>query len=131
MSCRRSTVGLAMAWVVLRLVLLESPLQSPGQDFGILFIPLCVVGTDVFRDIVELGDNGQPSMVFGTVHTLLFIVWHFETASTPHKRERNILAPFMSMYALRLLHWRRSRRRRRKKKKRRIKKKKSLSQFLS
>ena len=40
--------GLVMPWFelcVLRLVFLDSSLQSPGQEkhFGILFIPLCVV----------------------------------------------------------------------------------------
>ena len=39
-------------------------------------------------------------MVFGSVNTLLFIAWHFETASTPHKKERYILVLFLSMYAL-------------------------------
>ena len=34
-------------------------------------------------------------MVFGFVHTLLFVAWHFETASTTHKRERNIWYPCM------------------------------------
>ena len=35
-------------------------------------------------------------MVF--VNTLLFITWHFETTSTPRKRERKILVPFLFMY---------------------------------
>ena len=44
----RSAVGSAMAWFesyVLRLVFLDSSLDSPGQEkhFGILFIPLHVV----------------------------------------------------------------------------------------
>ena len=29
-------------------------------------------------------------MVFGSVNTLLFIAWHFDTTSAPRKRERNI-----------------------------------------
>ena len=33
-------------------------------------------------------------MVFGSVNTLLFIAWHFETTSTPRNRERNILVLF-------------------------------------
>ena len=33
-------------------------------------------------------------MDFGCVHSLMFTAWHFETASTPRKRERNILVPF-------------------------------------
>ena len=37
-------------------------------------------------------------MVFGSVHSLMFIAWHFETASTPREREKNILVPFLSMY---------------------------------
>ena len=28
-------------------------------------------------------------MVFGSVYSLMFIAWHFETASTPRKRERH------------------------------------------
>ena len=28
----------------------------------------------------------------------MFIAWHFETASTPGKKEGNILVPFLSMY---------------------------------
>ena len=28
-------------------------------------------------------------MVYGSADTLLFIAWHFETASTPHKREKH------------------------------------------
>ena len=27
-------------------------------------------------------------MVFGSVNAIMFIAWHFETASTTHKRER-------------------------------------------
>ena len=42
------SVGLVLAWIkscVLRLVFLDSSLQSPGQEkhFGILFIPLHVI----------------------------------------------------------------------------------------
>ena len=33
-------------------------------------------------------------MVFGSVPTLLFIAWHFDTASIPRKKERNIWVPF-------------------------------------
>ena len=43
----------------------------------------------------------------------VFIAWHFETTIAPRKRERNILVPFPSMYALwfsSLPHWRRRRR---------------------
>ena len=39
-------------------------------------------------------------MVFGSVNTLLFIAWNFETTSVPRKRERNIWVPFLSTYAL-------------------------------
>ena len=44
--------GLVLAWFesyVLRLVFLDSSLQSPGQEkhFGILFIPLCVVVREI------------------------------------------------------------------------------------
>ena len=39
-------------------------------------------------------DNGRPSMVIGSVHSLMFIAWHFETAYPPHKRESKILVPF-------------------------------------
>ena len=44
--------GLVLAWFeshVLRLVLLDSSLQSPGQerDFGILFIPLRVIDREI------------------------------------------------------------------------------------
>ena len=47
-----SEVGSAMAWSwlgVLRLVFLDSSLQSPGQEkhFGILFIPLRVVVREI------------------------------------------------------------------------------------
>ena len=28
-------------------------------------------------------------MVFGSVHSLMFVAWHFETASTPRKREKH------------------------------------------
>ena len=58
--------GLVLAWFesyVLRLVFLDSSLQSPGQEkhFGILFIPLHVVVREyVCRD--DNGGNGQPSM---------------------------------------------------------------------
>ena len=58
--------GLVLAWFesyVLRLVFLDSSLQSPGQEkhFGILFIPLRVVVREyVCRD--DNGGNGQPSM---------------------------------------------------------------------
>ena len=98
--------GLVLAWFesyVLRLVFLDSSLQSPGQEkhLGILFIS--------FRDVVReysclytLGgrDNGRPSTVFGSVHNLMFIAWHFKRASILRKRERNIWVPFLSMYAL-------------------------------
>ena len=45
-------VGSAMAWSwlgLLRLVFLDSSLQSPGQekDFGILFIPLRVIVPEI------------------------------------------------------------------------------------
>ena len=33
-------------------------------------------------------------MVFGSVNTLLFIAWHFETTSAPRKRERNHVVTF-------------------------------------
>ena len=92
--------GLVLAWFesyVLRLVFLDSSLQSPGKEkhFGILFIPLHVVVREyVCRD--DNSGNGQPSM-----HGFrLFIAWHFETTTAPHKRERNILVPFLSMHAL-------------------------------
>ena len=44
--------GLVLAWFesyVLRLVFLDSSLQSPGQEkhFGIIFIPLCVVVSEI------------------------------------------------------------------------------------
>ena len=40
-------------------------------------------------------DNGDLlSKVFGFVHILLFITWHFETASFTRKGERNILVHF-------------------------------------
>ena len=39
----------------------------------------------------------QACMVFDF---FLFIAWHFETTIAPRKRERNILVPFPSMYAL-------------------------------
>ena len=51
-----------MAWswacfksYVLRLVFLDSSLESPGQEkhFGILFIPLCVVVRDEIQLSVE------------------------------------------------------------------------------
>ena len=86
--------GLVLAWFesyVLRLVFLDSSLQSPGQEkhLGILFIS--------FRDVVReysclytLGgrDNGRPSTVFSSVHNLMFIAWHFKRASILRKRER-------------------------------------------
>ena len=40
----------------------------------------------------------QACMVFDFF--CLFIAWHFETTIAPRKRERNILVPFPSMYAL-------------------------------
>ena len=50
-------------------------------------------------------------MVFGSVNTLLFIAWNFETTSAPRKRERNIWVPFLSPYGSRVsLIWRRRRR---------------------
>ena len=69
--------GLVLAWFesyVLRLVFLDSSLQSPEQEkhFGILFIPLRVV----VREYVCRDDNGQPSMhcfrLFFFVHHLAF-----------------------------------------------------------
>ena len=59
--CCRSAVGLAMAWFelcVLRLVFLDSSLQSPGQveHFGMLFIPLCVVVCEIQLSVQR--DNG-------------------------------------------------------------------------
>ena len=42
----------------------------------------------------------------------MFIAWHFETASTPRKRERNILVPILSIctfWFCSYLHWRRRR----------------------
>ena len=83
---------------MLRLVFLDSSLQSPGQekDFGILFIPLRVIVPEiqsVCRDIVE----EIMAMVFGSVSILLFIAWHFKRASILRKRERNIWVPFLSM----------------------------------
>ena len=44
--------GLVLAWLescVLRLVFLDTALQSPGQEkhFAILFIPLCVVVREI------------------------------------------------------------------------------------
>ena len=72
--------GLVLAWFesyALRLVFLDSSLQSPGQEkhFGILFIPLRVVVREyVCRD--DNGGNGQPSMhgfrLFFVVHRLAF-----------------------------------------------------------
>ena len=69
--------GLVLAWFesyVLRLVFLDSSLQSPGQEkhFGILFIPLRVVVREyVCRD--DNGGNGQPMVFdFFCVHRLAF-----------------------------------------------------------
>ena len=45
-------------------------------------------------------DNGRPSMVFGFVYSLMLIAWHYETASFTRKGERNILVPFLSMFAI-------------------------------
>ena len=42
-------------------------------------------------------DHGLHSMVFRFIHTLMFVAWHFETASILRKRERNILVLFLSM----------------------------------
>ena len=95
--------GLVLAWFesyVLCLVFLDSSLQSPVQEkhFGILFIPLRGVVREIHcRD--DNGGNGQPSM-HGFRLFFLFIAWHFETTIAPRKRERNILVPFPSMYAL-------------------------------
>ena len=96
--CGRVGHGLVLAWFesyVLRLVFLDSSLQSPGQEkhFGILFIPLRVVVREyVCRD--DNGGNGnQACMVFDFF--FLFIAWHFETPTAPRKRERNILVPFL------------------------------------
>ena len=101
----RVSHGLVLAWFesyVLRLVFLDSSLKSPGQekDFGILFIPLHVLVREIQLSVETYRDNGRPSMVFGSVSTLLFITWHFEITSAPRKRERNIWVPFLSMYAL-------------------------------
>ena len=73
---------------------------SPGQEkqFVIIFIPLHVVVLGIQLSVET--DNGRPSMVFSSFHSLMFITWHFEIASTPRKRERNILVPSLSMYAL-------------------------------
>ena len=69
--------GLVLAWFdsyVLRLVFLDSSLQSPGQEkhFGILFIPLRVV----VREYVCRDDNGGNGMhgflLFFCVHRLAF-----------------------------------------------------------
>ena len=38
-------------------------------------------------------NNGQTSMVFGSVYSLMFIAWHFKTVSFTRKGERNILVP--------------------------------------
>ena len=48
--------GLVLAWFefyVLRLVFLDSSLQSPGQEkhFGILFIPLCIVICEILLSV--------------------------------------------------------------------------------
>ena len=73
--------GLVLAWFesyVLRLVFLESSLQSPGQEkhFGILFIPLRVVVREIYICRDDNGGNGQPSMhgfrLFFFVHRLAF-----------------------------------------------------------
>ena len=93
--------GLVLAWFesyVLRLVFLDSSLQSPGQDkhFGI-FLSTSLFVRYICRD--DNGGNGQPSM-HGFPLFFLFIAWHFETTIAPRKRERNILVPFSSMYAL-------------------------------
>ena len=45
-------------------------------------------------------DNGRPSMVFGSIHSLMFIAWYFKTASTPHK---SILVPLLSIIPLMVL----------------------------
>ena len=95
--------GLVLAWFesyVLRLVFLDSSLQSPGQEkhFAILFSSF----RDVVREIVvcTLGgrDNGRPCTLFGSVHNLMFIAWHFKRASILRKRERNIWVPFLYMF---------------------------------
>ena len=96
--------GLSLAWFesyVLRLDFLDSSLQSPGQEkhFGILFIPLRVVVREIYICRDDNGCNGQPSM-HGFRLFLLFIAWRLETTIAPRKRERNILVPFSSMYAL-------------------------------
>ena len=62
--------------VCVHLVFLDSSLQSPGQakHFGILFIPLRIVL--VVREIqlsIAQRDNGRPSVVLDSVHSLLFI----------------------------------------------------------
>ena len=59
--------GLVLAWFesyVLRLVFLDSSLQSPGQErhFGILFVPLRVVVREIHTCRDDNGGNGQPSM---------------------------------------------------------------------
>ena len=59
-------------------------------------------------------DNGRPCTVFGSVHNLLFIAWHFKRASILRKRERNIWVPFLYMYALWFLSWRRKKKERKK-----------------
>ena len=46
-------------------------------------------------------------MVFGSVNTLLFIAWHFETTSGPRKRERNIWVPRYALWFSSQPHWRR------------------------
>ena len=76
--------GLVLAWFemcVLRLVFLDSSLQSPEQEkyFGILLTP--------FRNIVCEIQLSVRSMVFGSIHSLIFITWHFETASTPEREK--------------------------------------------
>ena len=35
-------------------------------------------------------DNGRPSTVFGSVHNLMFIAWHFKRASILRKREKHL-----------------------------------------
>ena len=62
--------GLVLAWFkscVLRLVFLDSSLQSPGQEkhFGILFIPLRVVVREIQLSVqtAQRDNNGRRSMV--------------------------------------------------------------------
>ena len=41
-------------------------------------------------------------MVFGSVHSPMFIAWHFETASTPREREKHFGTFFVRLTVLKL-----------------------------